>query len=88
MITASLGGLAKLDIALLIFSFSLAATSLPLIKMQLIEISPYMNLVPAVGLEPTTCRLSGATGYNSAALPLSYAGAWLVRVEGIEPTTL
>jgi hypothetical protein len=30
-----------------------------------------------VGFEPTTCRLSGATGYKSAALPLSYrSGVW------------
>lgn len=31
-----------------------------------------MVLVGTVGFEPTTCRLSGATGYKPAALPLSY----------------
>lgn len=29
-------------------------------------------MVGTVGFEPTTCRLSGATGYKPAALPLSY----------------
>jgi hypothetical protein len=31
-------------------------------------------MVPLEGFEPSTCRLSGATGYKSAALPLSYRG--------------
>lgn len=34
---------------------------------------PSGGLVGAAGFEPATCRLSGATGYKSAALPLSYA---------------
>ena len=33
------------------------------------------QMVPPVGVEPTTLRLSGAnTGYKPAALPLSYRG--------------
>ena len=31
------------------------------------------GMVGEVGIEPTTCRLSGATGYKPAALPLSYS---------------
>nr|DAL05276.1 MAG TPA: hypothetical protein [Caudoviricetes sp.] len=27
-------------------------------------------MVPVVGVEPATCRLSGATGHKSAALPI------------------
>lgn len=42
---------------------------------------PYRNgLVPRVGFEPTTCRLSGATGYKPAALPLSYRGTAMCLV--------
>ncbi len=39
------------------------------------------------GFEPSTCRLSGATEYKPAALPLSYIPIKLVGVVGFEPTT-
>jgi hypothetical protein len=35
-------------------------------------------MVPLEGFEPSTCRLSGATGYKSAALPLSYRGETMI----------
>ena len=41
-------------------------------------------MVPRVRFELTTCRLSGATGYKSAALPLSYRG--MAEAVGFEPT--
>ena len=43
----------------------------------------YKKLVPLVGFEPTTCRLSGATGYKSAALPLSYRGKFFKAISCI-----
>ena len=46
----------------------------------------YIGVVPRVGLEPTTCRLSGATGYKSAALPTELPRYILAERLGVEPS--